>query len=124
MYKLLVLSEEENLFSEVEENVQHNDSLEVRTFRHSLEMINYFLSHYASLIILDVDLLKSELLEMIQVLKSIHGEVRIILFLSPENMPLCSSAISLGILSYQIKPVSPETVMDIISSVLQIPIDH
>jgi response regulator of citrate/malate metabolism len=61
---------------------------------------------------------------MIQVLKNINGDSKIVLVLSPENMPICSAALSLGVLSYQIKPLSPENVTEIISSILPFPVNH
>ncbi|MBN2365636.1 MAG: DNA-binding response regulator [Calditrichaeota bacterium] len=124
MLRISVLSEEDPLFSEIEKKINQNDSIDIQIFQHNLELINHFLSHYASLVILDVDLLKNEILEMIQVLKSIHPDCKIVLFLSPENMSFCSAALSLGVISYQLKPLSVKAVVDFITSLLNITIDQ
>jgi response regulator of citrate/malate metabolism len=124
MQKILVFSKDVELFLEVEESLKKNDKIEFLLFQHSLELVNHFLSYYASLVILDIDLLKNEILEMIQVLRNIHTNSRIILILSPENMPICSEALSLGVVSYQIKPLSSKNVTELISSVLHATINH
>jgi len=124
MQKILVFSADVELFLEVEESLKKNEEIEFLLFQHSLELVNHFLSYYASLVILDIDLLKSEILEMIQVLRNIHANSRIVLILSQENMPICSAALSLGVLSYQIKPLSSTNVTELVSSILRVPINH
>ncbi len=124
MNRILVLTADEDLFSVVEDSLNNLEKVEIQTFENSLELVNHYLSHYASLIILDIDLLKHEIFQMIQVLRSIHVQTKIVLFLSPENMPLCSSALSMGVLSYQIKPISEVKLAEIIASILQIPVNH
>lgn len=124
MNRILVLTTDQDLFSVVEDSLNKLEKVEIKTFDHSLELLNHYLSHYASLIILDIDLLKHETFQMIQVLRSIHAQTRIVLFLSPENMPICSSALSMGVLCYQIKPISQEKLVEIIASLLQITVNH
>ena len=124
MNRILVLTTDQDLFSVVEDSLNKLEKVEIKTFDHSLELVNHYLSHYASLIILDIDLLKHETFQMIQVLRSIHAQTKIVLFLSPENMPICSSALSMGVLSYQIKPISEEKLVEIIASLLQITVNH
>ena len=124
MQKILVFSADVELFFEVEESLKKNQDIEFLLFQHSLELVNHFLSYYASLVILDIDLLKNEILEMIQVLRNIHANSRIVLILSQENMPICSAALSLGVLSYQIKPLSSNNVTELVSSILRVPINH
>ncbi|MEJ2052060.1 MAG: response regulator [Calditrichota bacterium] len=124
MNRILVLTTDQDLFSVVEDSLNKLEKVEIKTFDHSLELVNHYLSHYASLIILDIDLLKHETFQMIQVLRSIHAQTKIVLFLSPENMPICSSALSIGVLSYQIKPISEEKLVEIIASLLQITVNH
>jgi|GEM_PF-3316285 len=122
MNQILVLSEDIDYFSEISESIQNLDHVEIHTFSHSLELINYFMTNYAQLVILDLDVLQSETFEMIQILRSLHTNTKIVLFLSSENMPICSEALTFGVLSYQIKPVSRERTLEIISSTFQIEI--
>jgi DNA-binding NtrC family response regulator len=124
MNRILVLTTDQDLFSVVEDSLNKLEKVEIKTFDHSLELVNHYLSHYASLIILDIDLLKHETFQMIQVLRSIHAQTKIVLFLSPENMPICSSALSMGVLSYQMKPISEEKLVEFIASLLQITVNH
>ena len=122
MNQILVLTEDQDYFSDITKAVQNLNHFEIHIFNHNLELINYFLTNYAQLVILDLDILKSETFEMIQILRSLHSDTKIVLFLSSENMPICSEALSFGLLSYQIKPVSRESTLKIISSTFQIDI--
>lgn len=124
MQKILIFSADVELFLEVEESLRKNEEIEFFLFQHSLELVNHFLSYFSPLVILDIDLLKNEILEMIQVLRNIHPNSKIVLTLSPENMPICSAALSLGVMSYQIKPLSAANVTEIISSILHAPVNH
>jgi len=124
MYKILVLTSEVDLFEDVEESLKKDEEVEIILFQHSLKLINHFLTYYAPLVILDIDFLKNEILEMIQVLKNIHPNTKIILILSPENMPICLTALSQGVVSYQVKPISSSNAAAIISSILHSTIDH
>lgn len=115
-----MLTHDRQFFNEMEQLLRKCESTDIQLFEESLELINNYLRHYAQLVILDIDVLKEEILNMIQILRAIHREARIVLFLSPENMPICSSALTLGVSSYQLKPISAKTATDIITSVLHI----
>ncbi|MEJ2536369.1 MAG: hypothetical protein P8048_04845 [Calditrichia bacterium] len=123
MNKVLVLSQDKTLFQRVEGEIVSKDSIRLYTFTNSLDLIKYYLANYASLILLDADIVKSDVLKLIEIIHNINQEAKLILLISPENMSICSSALSLGILSYQVKPVSPENMVELIFSVLQNPID-
>jgi response regulator of citrate/malate metabolism len=124
MNQALILTEEKEYFSGILKNVQDMNNFEVHIFDNSLELINYFLTNYAQLVILDLDLLQNETFEMVQILRSLHSNSKIVLFLSPIYMPICSETLSLGVLSYQVKPVPQERTLEIISSALHINFDH
>lgn len=119
----MVLSQDKALFQRVEGDIVSKDSIRLYTFSNSLDLIKYYLTNYASLILLDADIVRNDVLKLIEILHNINQEAKLIILVSPENMALCSSALSLGILSYQVKPVSPENMVDLIFSVLHNPID-
>lgn len=123
MNKVLVLSQDKTLFQRVEGEIVSKDSIRLYTFTNSLDLIKYYLANYASLILLDADIVKSDVLKLIEIIHNINQEAKLILLVSPENISICSSALSLGILSYQVKPVSPENMVELIFSVLHNPID-
>lgn len=124
MYNVLILTDDANFYKEVEKKINGIKKIKFHTFHHGLELINFFLTNYAQLVILDIDVLQNEIIEMIQVLRTIHKETKILLLLSPVNMPLCSNALSLGISSYQIKPISQENVTELITTLLHTSITH
>lgn len=124
MYNVLILTNDANFYKEVEKKISGINRIKFHTFDHGLELINFFLTNYAQLVILDIDVLQNEILEMIQVLRTIHKETKILLLLSPVNMPLCSNALTLGISSYQIKPISQENVIELITTLLNTSLTH
>jgi response regulator of citrate/malate metabolism len=124
MNQALILTEDKDYFSEIIKNVQNVNNFEVHIFHNSLELINYFLTNYAQLVILDLDLLKNETFEMVQILRSLHTDIKIVLFLSPKYMPICSETLSLGVLTYQVKPVPRERTLEIIGSTFHIDINQ
>jgi DNA-binding NtrC family response regulator len=119
MNQILVLTQETEISLEIERNLKTLGSLKIYTFSNSLELINHYLTNYASLIILDCDILKNDILPLIQSLQSINQNAKIIILLSQAQMKVCSSVLSLGILSYQIKPVNITNIVEIITSVLK-----
>ena len=121
MNQILILTHETGISLEIEKCFKTLGSLEIHTFSNALELINYYLTNYASLIILDCDTLKKDVLPLIQTLQSINQNAKIIILLSQGQMKVCSSVLSLGILSYQIKPVNITNIVEIISSVLKTP---
>ena len=123
MNKVLVLSQDKYLFQKVEGEIESKDSIHLYTFSNSLDLIKYYLANHASLILLDADIVKSDVLKLIEIIHDINQQAKLILLFSPENMSLCSTALSLGILSYQVKPVSAESMVELIFSVLHNPID-
>ncbi len=118
MSRVVVLTEEKDFFENVRRQLSASNNIEVRLFSKSLDLINYFLLNYAQLVILDVDLLNEDSLKLIEVLRSIHRDAKIVLILSHEKMPICSSALSLGVVSYQIKPVGIDTTSELMRSIL------
>jgi response regulator of citrate/malate metabolism len=123
MNKVLVLSQDKYLFQKVEGEIESKDSIRLYTFSNSLDLIKYYLANYAALILLDADMVKNDVLKLIEIIHDINQQAKLILLLSPENMSLCSAALSLGILSYQVKPVSAESMVELIFSVLHNAID-
>jgi response regulator of citrate/malate metabolism len=119
MNQILALTCEKRVIKEIDKEIQSDYQTDILTFEHTLELIHYFLTNYAQLVILDIDVLKQEVLEMIQIIRSIHREAKIVLFSSPENMSICSSAVTLGISSYQLKPLSTESICNVITSILK-----
>lgn len=124
MNHVLALTREDQLFQKVAEFIEENKTTEILTFSNSLELIDYFLKNYAQLVVLDIDLLGDETHKMIEVLRSIQKETKIVLILSEKYMAICSATLSMGVLSYQMKPVSVSNAVKLITSVLQTSLTH
>ncbi len=120
MHRVTVLTQDKDFYLKVKEHLKDSLTIELHTFDHSLELVNYFLTNYSQLVILDIDIIKEEIIYLIEIIRTIHKDTKILLLLSPENMPLCSSALSIGVSSYQLKPLSVKNVLELITTLLHI----
>lgn len=119
MNRILALSKEKKLFSEIQTGLNKNIPLELITFPDTLNLIEKYVSIHIQLVILDIDLLNGQLVKLINILRSINKNVKIILISSKDKLPVCSKALSLGILSYLLKPVSVTSLTNLILSSMQ-----
>ncbi len=124
MERVLVLSLEKEFFNSVQTNLSEYAPVEVKTFTNCLDLMEQFLARYTCLVILDIDLVQQNVIKLIRILRAIQRETKIILLLSRDNMSFCSAALSLGVISYQIKPISLKSTCEIIGTTLQLPIKH
>lgn len=124
MKSILALTLDIRLTSEMKQTFEERSVVKVITFTESLALIDYSLQQYVPLIVLDIDVLKEKVFHLIRILRSIHRETQFILVLSSENMQICSAALSQGVVSYQVKPVSTENMLEVVASTLKIPIHN
>ena len=122
MDRILILSAENNLFSKVQEAMGKNNNAEIEiiTCADSLNLIENYVSQHTELVILDIDMIKEGAIKLINIIRSIKKNVQIILILSKKNMSICSEVLSLGIVSYLIKPFSIENLSKIVIATLKI----
>jgi response regulator of citrate/malate metabolism len=76
------------------------------------------MSLHSELVILDLDLLGEQVTHLMNVLRNIKKNVQFILILSTDKMPICPEAISLGVISYILKPCSAKNLGNLIQSTL------
>ncbi len=122
MNKVFVLTKDPLFLDSLTQFTRKNEDILAVTFSNNLEMLNRFLSDYAPLVILDIDLVKKDTFHMIQILHSIHRKTKIVLVVSTDDMPICTASLAYGVLSYQIKPVSPQSISELITKISQISI--
>ena len=118
MTRVLALSREKEIFTDVRTRMREKPKFELRTYSDTVNLIENFISFHTQLVILDLDLLDRQILKLINVLRVINKEVKIILVLSQDKMSVCSKAVSLGVISYLIKPVSSTNLSKLILSTL------
>lgn len=119
MYRILALSQDKDLYAGVRDFLGDSSDIEIKIFTNNLDFLEKFSSLHTELVILDIDLLNEQVLKLINILQSIKRNSQIILILSKDKMAICSTAFSLGVVSYLIKPVSTKNVYDVISTALQ-----
>ena len=120
MFRILALTKENKTISELKKNLLEQSEIELISFTNTLDLLDSFQNFYSNLVILDIDLLKDEVTKMIKLLRSTKSEFKVVLILSSENMQFCSNALSLGVVSYLIKPISISNIVEIIYSALNI----
>ena len=119
MKRIMALSEEKKMFDNVLLKIKKDNYLELKIFSDSLNLIDDFVTHHTELVILDLDLLNEKIIKLINTLKTIKKNVQIILILSKDKMPICTKALSLGVLTYFLKPISPTNMSNLILSALK-----
>lgn len=120
MDRILILSGENDLLSEVQKKINDKAEIEIIACEDSLNLIENYVSQHTELVILDIDMIKEGAIKLINIIRSIKKNVQIILILSKRNMSICSDVLSLGIVSYLIKPFSIENLSKIVFATLKI----
>jgi response regulator of citrate/malate metabolism len=122
MERVLVLTEDEQLFFKLKKKFREGPEIQIVTCTDSLNLIENYTSQHSELVILDIDMIKTGVGKLINILRSIKKNVQFILILSKENMSICSDVLSLGVVSYLIKPVSIDNLGKIVLATLKIKI--
>ena len=120
MYRILAFTKEKDLIGDVEQAILEDVEIEIKTSSDILQFLENLLKNYTQFVILDVDLLCENVNKVIDITRSIQKDCKIILVLSQKNMPICSSALTKGIVTYFIKPISVSNAYKIILSALRI----
>lgn len=120
MQKVLALTNEKELMAQIEDSIKSHSSIKISVSSDYLDLVENYQRRHAQLVILDVDLLNGRVVQLINVLRAMKKDCRILLMLSPDKMSLCSQAVSLGMVSYLIKPICIQNARNIICSALNI----
>ena len=118
MYRILALSQDKDLYAGIKDFSEGISKVEIKIFSNSIDLLEKFSSLHTELVILDIDLINEQVLQLINILQAIKRNVSIILILSLDKMPICSTAFAMGVASYLIKPVSTQNVSDLIASAI------
>lgn len=120
-YHVLALSEDRKLIRGIEAGISEHLEKEIFCTTDILRLLVAHTSHTSRLIILDVDLLHEGLPSLLSVMRSIDRSCRILLLLSHEDLSWCTEVLSLGDISFFLKPVVLPAVVDLVRSRLRIP---
>jgi response regulator of citrate/malate metabolism len=120
MHQVLALTDEKELMIQIEDSINSHSSIQILVSSDYLDLVENYQRRHALLVILDVDLLNGRVLQLINVLRAMKKDCRILLMLSPDKMSLCSRAVSQGMVSYLIKPICIQNARNIICSALDI----
>lgn len=124
MDRILVLTSEIDLFQKIQKKMEEVHEIQITTCDDNLNLMEKFMSQHTELVILDIDLLKERVVKFINILRTMKKNLQIILVLSQENMEICSEALSLGVVSYLIKPLAMENLHKIIIATLKAKNQH
>lgn len=124
MDRILVLTTEIDLFAKIQKKIEEGNEIQITTCNDSLNLMEKFVSQHTELVILDIDMLKERVVKLINILRTMRKNLQIILILSQDNMSICSDALSLGVVSYLIKPLSTDNLHKIISATLRVKTQH
>ncbi len=106
MYRILALTNENGLFKDVEKTLLNDINVEVKSSSDIWDVLQNLQQKYTHLVILDIDVLFDDVKKLIDIIRAIQKDCKVILILSQQNMSICSSALTMGLVSYLIKPFS------------------
>jgi len=116
-----MLTKEHQLSDKIREELEKDSVYQLKTFTQTLGFLEHFLEWYPQMVILDVDLMKSDTLKFIRILQKLKKDLKILLIASSRNISICSQALSMGIITYLLKPISTGNVYSLIHSTLKMP---
>ncbi len=118
MYRILALTYEKSLIDGIEKTLLNDINVEVKVSSDILDVLQNVQQKYTHLVILDIDMLFDGVNKLIDIIRAIQKDCKVILILSSENMSICSSALTQGLVSYLIKPLSVVNAYKIIIATL------
>lgn len=118
--RILALTDEVDLIADLEARINHFSPAEIISTTSYLDLIEHYTCRHTRLLILDTDLLNEKMIQLVRIVRAINSHGRILLWLSQEKIPLCSEALSFGMISYLIKPISVTDAANIVCSSLEI----
>jgi len=111
---VLAFTEDSILLSQLVQHFDRLSSVEIRTVASFLQLIEQHSDRHAKLIVLDADQLMEQVVPLVKILRTMDQRCKILLLLSPEHLSLCTQVLSLGMVSYLVKPVNARSVSSLI----------
>ena len=120
--KIQVISNESTLKNELQK-FQNNAQHFVECYegeKNSLDILSFIVSGNASLVILDDDFTSPHSVHLLESIRKVKSEQKIIFLTSDDGLDLGKKISSLGVQFYAIKPISEKEMIDSIKSILKI----
>ena len=118
--RILSLTDDRDLISKIERDLNRHAPVEIFIASDGLQLVEEQAVRRTSVILLDADLLQDRLLRLITILRTVDSHCKIVLLLTPDNLPLCEKALPLGMVWYFFKPVPVQNAANLIRSFLNI----
>ena len=109
------------MIEEIRNHLKNKGRFEVKFYTNTFDFLEHFLEWYPQVVIMDVDLIQSNTLKLIRILQKLKKDLKIFLIVSSRNMKVCSQALSMGIITYLLKPISTKNICSLIHSTLKTP---
>jgi len=120
--KIQAISQEKKLIDELMQ-FQSKSSESVELYpgeNNSLDILSFVVSSNASLIIFDDDFTSQNSVHLLESVRKVKKEQKIIFLTSNDGLELGKKISSLGVQFYAIKPISEREVIDSVKSILKI----
>lgn len=119
MQRVLALTPETELIADIRDTLKSQFPIEITACVDQLDFLENFQKKHSELVILDIDYLDKQTTKMMRILKNMGKDCEFILLLSEKKITICSEALSIGVFTYLIKPVSVKNAVNIISAALR-----
>ena len=120
--KIQAISQEKNLVDELMKfQTIGNETVELYSgVNNSLDILSFVISGNASLVILDDDFTSPHSVHLLESVRKVKKEQKVIFLTSDDGLNLGKDISSLGVQYYAIKPISGEELVDSVKSILKI----
>ncbi len=96
-----------------------NEGFQVKSYCCPVEFINELLNYRVDSVLLDLDSTGEKTEKMISIIRNIQPKLRIGLMTNKRDNPHLLSALSMGVFSYYLKPVSSNRLQTLLSSAVK-----
>jgi DNA-binding NarL/FixJ family response regulator len=120
--KIQAISNEKKLTDELQK-FQNNSQQYVECYsgdKNSLDILSFVASGNASLVIMDDDFTSPHSVHLLESIRKVNKEQKIIFLTSDDSLELGKKISSLGVQFYAIKPISENEMIDSVRSILKI----
>jgi DNA-binding NarL/FixJ family response regulator len=120
--KIQLISDDKNLLREIAQSKNEvSDYIQIYSgAKNSLDILSSFVSTNASLIIIDDDYTSPHSVHLLESVRKVRKEQKIIFLTSDNSIGLGKDISSLGVQYYAIKPITGTELIDSIKSILKI----
>jgi DNA-binding NtrC family response regulator len=119
--RILALTDDAGLIDRIETHIKEFAPIEISRTTDGLDLVSQYAFRHAKLVLIDASLISDRVNQLIALMRRLDAGCSILLFVPQDGISICTRALSLGRISYLVKPVSALSAASLICSALDLP---